>query len=143
MKKAFLIFTILLLAINFCYAEETKTKLDSTKQNAIKATNLWITLIDEVKYGESWEHAASIFRNSVTKENWEKALNTLLPPLGKVIKRELVSAKYLTSIPGAPDGEYVVITYKTKFTNKSKAVETITPMKDGDGVWRISGYFIK
>ncbi|HWN92533.1 MAG TPA: DUF4019 domain-containing protein, partial [Verrucomicrobiae bacterium] len=47
------------------------------------------------------------------------------------------------TLPGAPDGEYVVIQYETAFENKASAVETITPMLDKDGSWRISGYYIK
>ncbi len=49
----------------------------------------------------------------------------------------------MTSLPGAPDGEYVVISYETSFTNKKSAIETVTPMLDKDGKWRVSGYFIK
>ncbi len=49
----------------------------------------------------------------------------------------------MTSLPGAPDGEYVVIQYNTEFENKKVAIETITPMLDDDGKWRVSGYYIK
>jgi hypothetical protein len=45
--------------------------------------------------------------------------------------------------PGAPDGKYVVIRYETSFRNKKAATETVTPMLDADGRWRVSGYFIK
>lgn len=55
----------------------------------------------------------------------------------------MIAAKYMTSLPGAPDGEYVVIQYKSSFENKKAAVETVTPMRDKYGAWRISGYFIK
>jgi hypothetical protein len=44
---------------------------------------------------------------------------------------------------GAPDGEYVVLKYDTVFDKKEHAVETVTPMKDADGLWRVSGYFIR
>ncbi|MGB6002321.1 MAG: DUF4019 domain-containing protein, partial [Thermoanaerobaculia bacterium] len=27
--------------------------------------------------------------------------------------------------------------------NKTTAIETVTPMKDEDGKWRVSGYFIR
>ncbi|MEW6584469.1 MAG: DUF4019 domain-containing protein, partial [Nitrospirota bacterium] len=52
------------------------------------------------------------------------------------------SKKYATSLPGAPDGEYVVIEFETSFENKKSAVETVTPMMDS-GKWRVSGYYIK
>ncbi len=46
-------------------------------------------------------------------------------------------------MPGAPDGEYVVIQYDSSFEHKQAAVETVTPMLDKDGKWRVSGYYIK
>ena len=53
------------------------------------------------------------------------------------------TATYKTSLPGAPDGEYVVIQFDTSFENKKAAIETVTPMMDQDGTWRVSGYYIK
>jgi hypothetical protein len=64
-------------------------------------------------------------------------------PLGAVISRSLKAKNFATSLPGAPDGEYVVIQFATSFENKTSAVETITPMMDKDGQWRVSGYYIK
>jgi hypothetical protein len=46
-------------------------------------------------------------------------------------------------VPGAPDGRYVTIQYETVFEKKASAVETITPMLDPDGIWRVSRYFIR
>ena len=51
--------------------------------------------------------------------------------------------QYAESLPGAPDGEYVVILFKTSFEGKAEAVETVTPMRDADGEWRVAGYYIR
>jgi hypothetical protein len=45
--------------------------------------------------------------------------------------------------PGVPDGEYVVIQYEVSYENKKAAVETVTPMLDKDGKWRVAGYFMR
>jgi hypothetical protein len=37
----------------------------------------------------------------------------------------------------------VVIQFNTRFENKAAAIETVTPMHEKDGSWRVSGYFIK
>jgi hypothetical protein len=83
------------------------------------------------------------FRNAVTVEQWESSMKAFRKPLGRVISRRLNSKEYASSLPGAPDGEYVVIRYSTSFEKKASAIETVTPMKDTDGKWRVSGYFIK
>ena len=68
----------------------------------------------------------------------------IIHPHGSLIPRNNCKSQiYATSLPGAPDGEYVVIQYKTSFVNKKDAIETITPMLDKDGKWRVSGYYIK
>jgi hypothetical protein len=50
---------------------------------------------------------------------------------------------FQTDLPNAPKGEYVVIQYKTEFAGAGTVLETITPMLDKDGKWRVSGYFVK
>ena len=65
------------------------------------------------------------------------------PPLGQLRSRKVKSLEYTETLPGAPDGKYVVITNETEFEKKVSAIETITSMLDPDGSWRISGYFIR
>lgn len=67
----------------------------------------------------------------------------MLVPLDDLVSRKLKSAKYTQTLPGAPDGKYVVLQFDTSFANKKTALETITPLHDKDGKWRVSGYFIK
>jgi hypothetical protein len=64
-------------------------------------------------------------------------------PLGKLVSRKVKSREYVEKVPGGPDGKYVVIQFDTVFQNKATAVETVTPMLDPDGAWRVSGYFIR
>ena len=110
---------------------------------AVKAAEEWLALVDQGEYEASWEEAAALFKSVVTVEQWRQALNAARKPFGELESRELKNAEYSTSLPGAPDGEYVVIQFDTSFSKKESAVETITPMKDDDGVWRVSGYYIK
>lgn len=63
--------------------------------------------------------------------------------LGKVKNREFSKAEKHTSLPGVPDGQYVVIFFNSSFEKKKEGVETITPMLDKDGIWRVSGYYVK
>jgi len=79
----------------------------------------------------------------VSKGQWKSSLEAVRTPLGNVLTRKLKSKQYTKTLPGAPDGEYVVIQYETSFKNKKNAIETITPMMDKDGKWRVSGYYIK
>ena len=79
----------------------------------------------------------------MTEDQWTEKVGPARRSLGAVVSRKLKSAQYLAAIPGAPDGEYVVIQYQSSFEHKKAAVETLTPMLDKDGQWRVSGYYIR
>ncbi len=110
---------------------------------AIEAAKAWLALIDEGKYGESWDNAAGYFRNAIPREQWEQSLKAVRKPLGGVLSRKVIYKEYKTSLPGAPNGEYVVIQFESSFKNKKSAVETVTPMLEKDGNWKVAGYYLK
>jgi len=113
------------------------------KKDALNAAENWLALIDKGEYPESWKEAADYFKTAVSQNQWLNSLQAIRKPLGKLNSRTMKSETYKTSLPGAPDGEYMVIQFTTSFENKNSAIETVTPMKDKDGKWRVSGYFIK
>jgi Protein of unknown function (DUF4019) len=121
-------------------AEAGETEDIGKAQEAAKA---WLALTDAGQYGQSWEEAASLFKLAITRPDWEKAIRSARAPLGAVKSRQVKSATFKGSLPGAPDGQYVIIQYDSQFANKAAAIETITPMLDKDGHWRVSGYFIR
>src|SRR5690606_26485494 len=53
------------------------------------------------------------------------------------------SMNYATELPGAPDGEYVVLEYETTFERKKKGAERVVMMKEPDGSWRTAGYYVR
>ena len=116
---------------------------DTPEDLAQAAAESWLKLTDVGNADASWDQAAKLFKGAITKEKWTQALAGVRPPLGKVVSRKLTSRKYAEKVPGAPDGKYVTIQYETVFEKKPSAVESITPMLDPDGVWRVSGYFIR
>lgn len=115
---------------------------DEKKRDADEAAGKWLALIDGRQYLDSWNQAASLFKQQVSVDNWLQSITAARQPLGAMISRKLVSATYATSLPGAPDGEYVVLQYQTRFKYKKSAFETVTPMLDNKR-WRVSGYYVR
>jgi hypothetical protein len=127
---------LVLVSCAFAYDDEQKAKATAEAQQ-------WLTMVDSKAYDESWENAGTIFKAAVKKDQWIQMLEGGRTPLGKVISREITSSTFTTAMPGAPDGDYLVIEYATSFENKKSATETVTPMREPDGRWRVSGYYIK
>lgn len=136
--------TVCFITVAVVLASFAAPAQDSEKERAaVSVAAKWLLLVDDGKYSESWHEGAEYFRNAVTREQWNQALQGARKPLGRVLSRNMKDATYATSLPGAPDGEYVMIRFDTSFQNKKAAIETVTPMMDRDGKWRVSGYYIK
>jgi hypothetical protein len=101
------------------------------EEAALDAARDWLALVDDERYAESWTQAAAHFQNAVPQDDWVQKSRGVRQPLGAVVDRSVRSARYATSLPGAPDGEYVVMQFDTQFENKEEAVETVTFVKEG------------
>ena len=137
--KAFLITAVAALLLALALSSQA----DDQTAPAVQAAEAWLALVDAGNYTASWQEAAPAFKEAVTKTQWEAAAESARRPLGELESRELLGAQFTTALPGAPDGDYVVIQFKAKFSHKAEAIETVTPMKDPAGVWRVSGYFVR
>jgi len=120
----------------------TAKKNAGAETAATAAAQTCLTVIDNSEYGQSWQNASALFRNAITEDKWKTALETVRKPLGDVVSRTFKSAQAMTKLPGAPDGQYVVMQFETSFANKKPATETVTFMLEKDGQWRAAGYFI-
>ena len=116
---------------------------DTAEKAAAGAAQTWLGQIDAGNYGKSWKDAASYFQGAISEKGWTDALTGARKPLGPLVSRKLSSARNARSLPGAPDGNYVVMQFDTNFTNKKSAVETVTFVQEKDGKWKAAGYYIK
>lgn len=140
-KRAWSIFLLMMIIMPITACR--KGDFSKQEKEAVIIATTWLHLIDDGNYGQSWAESSGFFKKTVSQERWIRLMAGLRKPLGRMVLRNLASREYATSLPGAPDGEYVVITFRTTFRNKKQSIETITPMRDADGKWRVSGYYIK
>lgn len=103
----------------------------------------WLALMDAKKYGESRDSAATLLKIAVSRKVWGETIAKVRRPFEPFGARELLGASYQTKIPGVPPGQYVVLQYRTSVTGGKSVVETVTPMRDADGDWRVSGYYLR
>lgn len=113
------------------------------KQQAQAGGVQWLGVLDGGGYAAAYDQAAPMVKAAVTKDHWVSQMNAVRTPLGNVASRQVASATYATSLPGAPDGKYVVMQFNTSFQHKKTAVETLTMVLGDDGQWKTAGYFIK
>jgi hypothetical protein len=141
MKRRVVQFSLLVVLASILGSRAIQAQQSGTKL-AQTSTEAWLSLIDNQSYAASWDAAASLFKSAVPQEKWQAAAQAARAPLGLMKSRTLKSATSRTTLPGAPDGEYVIFQFDTSFEQKSAAVETVTAIREKDGTWRVGGYFI-
>jgi len=110
---------------------------------ALQSAELWLNLADKEDIFTTWEQASTLFKKNISASEWEKAFTKARAPLGSIVARKLLSLQAASTLPAAPDGEYIILRFQTEFTKKKTAIETITQQKEQDGKWRTAGYYIQ
>jgi hypothetical protein len=111
-------------------------------KDVIEASQRFLKLIDTGHYGEAWDGGAAPLKSSATRKEFVAGIAAARKPLGAVASRAVGQFARAHSLPGAPEGDYVIVSFETKFKNGKRADEQVIWMLD-ENDWRVSGYFIR
>ena len=111
----------------------------SAEEDARRAADAWLELIDQGDYDRSWDQASGRARSFFPRAQWTASLRTVRAALGRPQVRELVAARAVEAPPGAPPGEYMELEYRRRFEHDSSAAEYVMLVRE-DGTWRGFGY---
>ena len=114
---------------------------DAQSVTAQKVAREWLALADRGDGPGSWKAAGKKFQDSLTADNWTQALAAVRSPLGEVGQRAIIATNFDSSFPGAPEGDYAHVEFRTSFAHKLGG-ETITLEREADGAWHVIGYSI-
>ncbi len=110
---------------------------------ASAADRQWLGQIDSGDYQAAYQASAKVMQDAATEPQFAQSMKAARAPLGDLRSRKLTDAEPTTTLPGAPDGHYVVAKYQSSFMKKASAVETVVVSQGEDGAWHVAGYFIR
>ncbi len=122
-------------------AQET-TSVTASDAASLETARAWSALLDDGRWDESWRAAATMFKSQLGAAQWKAMVQPVRESLGAMSSRIFQNVTKARSLPGAPAGSYEVIQFRTVFTHKADAVETVTLVREGD-TWKVTGYFVK
>ncbi len=82
-------------------------------------------------------------KSSVTRAKWVSGLRDIRKPYGKLASRKPAKFARTHELPDAPPADYAIVEFDSRFANGKTAVEQLVWMLESDGVWRVSGYYIR
>lgn len=117
------------------------TQALSHKDEAEAAAFAWLESIDSGQYEQAWESSSTLLKKPLSPHMLERTIGAARRDFGAVQSRRRVGIVRQTSMPGAPSGDYTVLTFQTSFENRPQITETITPYLE-EGTWKVSGYYV-
>ena len=123
-------------------AEPSADPHSAEEQAAERQALGFLGYLDHGRYADSYAYTGMLIRTQLDRDSFAKQLEKARAGTGALLSRELIDAGYATTVPGAPEGQYVVLHYSASFANRQEAVETMT-LAFAKGYWRVSGYYIK
>lgn len=136
----YVFFVSLLLIIIPLY---NKTPSKQIADASLYAAAEFLFLVDTEEYAQSWDVASDALKKILSQEAWNNEIEELRSFLGPIVERVKHKVTYTDSAPDVPPGEYVVMTFISKFEFRDKVVETLTLMLNDENEWKVAGYFLR
>jgi hypothetical protein len=111
---------------------------------ALATAGKWLSVVDAGNYAQAYAMLAARVRSGgdAIEKQWIGSQRLRRTPLERTLSRKFVKAYFARTLPGAPDGYYELLMYKTSFQHKAQATEGVTLTKES-GHWQVSGYRIR
>ncbi len=120
-----------------------KTPTPEVAEVSSRAAIAFLHRVDAGEYARCWEEASELLQKMLSREEWVDQLGRIRAITGPILERTTDRISYTDAAIDAPPGEYVVVTYVSKFALKGFVIETITLILDRSGEWLVAGYFLK
>jgi len=78
----------------------------------------------------------------VDQATWSTQVKSVRDDCGDLVSRKVVKVDPRKSLPGVPDGDYILLTYQSDFAEETQLTETLVLTLEKDH-WRAAGYFIR
>jgi hypothetical protein len=135
-----LVFTSLLLIV---MPVLNKTPSQQVAEKSVLAAAEFLFLVDTEDYAESWQVSSAVLQKMLTKQAWSEKISELRTFLGPIVERVQQNIAYTDDAIDVPSGEYVVMTFVSKFELRERVTETITLLLGDDNKWQVVGYFLR
>jgi hypothetical protein len=127
-------------------AEPPPATLDNlhgaTEQAAQRQALGFLGYLDQGRFADSYAYTGLLMRSQLDPQTYTSKIANMRTGVGPLQGRELIDAVPASIVPGAPEGQYIVLHYHANYQNLSDAVDTVT-LAFAKGYWRVIGYYVK
>jgi hypothetical protein len=110
-------------------------------EKAIVTAGQWAAQADTNQADAMWKVSSPTMQKNVTQANWVKYIAGIRQQAGAEQSRAWIAVNKVDNPQGMPAGQYLNVTYATKFANAA-TFETVS-MAKGASDWQPVGYIVR
>tara|TARA_B100000214_G_C23759366_1_gene531507 strand:+ start:123 stop:560 length:438 start_codon:yes stop_codon:yes gene_type:complete len=133
-----IILLIVFILNNNCYAQRYT---DKYIKEANVAAEIWFDKINTQKFNASYEMLAIELKEKYNEERWSFFMNNLMIEFGEINSRKMQESLFKSKIDGLEDGFYVLIEYKSDYSNTEKHFEFLVLKQNDNMKWCVLDYY--
>ncbi|MDH4027193.1 MAG: DUF4019 domain-containing protein [Desulfuromonadales bacterium] len=81
--------------------------------------------LDQGQNEESWHAISSLFQAFNDQARWKTRQQVIRASYGPLISREFNNVSDRTTFSLSPEGEYVIVPFRSSYQNKTESIETV------------------
>jgi|TARA_B110000305_G_C19257728_1_gene547947 hypothetical protein len=131
---------IILFSIMSIYSANAQKYSDQYIKEASKVADNWFNDINNNGYENAFLMLSSEVKAIYNQESWISLINQLMLEFGELENRIVLEKKFNSKIEGLEDGFYVLIDYKSNYSNTINHNEYILLKQNDKRKWEIVDY---
>ena len=136
-------YRVCVLCILFLFIPFTLTAHSQSNSEAQSVAQQFLSTLDNSDYESSWHGSSEILKRLKPLDVYIREQDNNQYLFGKALDRYDLTIKERQAMPELPDGDYVLLVYRTKFERKAEAWELVTVLKEFDEQWRVVDYEVR
>ncbi len=120
-----------------------KTPREEVVVRSTDAAVRFLYLVDNREYDQSWEVSSRHMQQTISREEWGTKIAEIREAVGPIVERRKDDVTYMEAPADLPEGEYVVITFVSEFSQRKRVTESVTLYLEKGDDWKVAGYFLK
>ena len=96
-----------------------------SQTQAENQVRVFLQQLDQGQQDKAWQAMSAFFQSINDRRGWKTRHQFIRSSYGSLIARELKNISYRRTFNQAPDGEYVIVQFRSAFLNKAESRETV------------------
>jgi len=85
----------------------------------------YLELLDQYRFGETWQEMSTLFQALGNQNHWQRRQKIIRSTYGSLVSRQFYRIDYRQSYSLSPDGQYVIVQFKSSYQNKAETIESV------------------